>query len=256
MDLDLNTLLREWGCWRDEVCARLIRGQDGAELVQLRVDLGVLQMWPDGRPDGLRYRGHPSAYEYFCHETRFGRDPRTEDWQELHRELQQHNYRRLAFSTLAEDALREKGSAQARSHVARVLRDIDRCLAILEVMQANEEQWDQVLGLLIPTLIFNRARLLARLRVAEGGFEEAIEAVEAGVTDLEQALVEIGFDEEQQAGNPALAYLRQMGQRLREQSGIALTLREQLDEAIEREDFERAARLRDELSRRGRKNPP
>jgi protein-arginine kinase activator protein McsA len=38
-----------------------------------------------------------------------------------------------------------------------------------------------------------------------------------------------------------------MGRRLREQHGITLTLKEQLDNAIEREDFEPAARLRDEL---------
>ena len=68
--------------------------------------------------------------------------------------------------------------------------------------------------------------------------------------DLEQVLAEAGLDEDQREQSPALAYLEQMGRRLREQHGIALTLRERLDEAIEREDFEAAAHLRDELRRR------
>ena len=50
-------------------------------------------------------------------------------------------------------------------------------------------------------------------------------------------------------GNPGPTYLGQMGQRLREQHGITLTLREQLDDAVEREDYEAAARLRDALRR-------
>lgn len=250
MNLDLDELLGDWNCSRDEVCARLIQGQDREVVVQLRVDLGVLQMFLDGRPDGLRYRGLPTAYDHFRHESQVGGAPTEEDWQELHRELQQYNYRRLALSSLAEEALREKDFERARSYLNRALRDIERCLAILGTIEENPDQWDGPLAILVPTLVFNRARLLTRLRVAEDRYDEAIEELELGIRNLEETLARVGFEQEQREQNPAVAYLCQMGQRLREKHGITLTLRERLDAAIEREDFETAARLRDELRRR------
>jgi hypothetical protein len=250
MNLDLNELLDEWDCSVDEVCARVVQGQDGEDIVQLRVDLGILQMALDGRPDGLRYHGLPSVYDYFRHERHLAREPTPDDWQELHRELQQHNYRRLALSSLAEEALREEDVELGRTYMHRTLRDIERCFAILHELEEDDTQWDDPLATLVPTLAFSRARLLARLRVAEGRYEDAIEEVDRGRRDLEQVLAEAGLDEDQREQSPALAYLEQMGRRLREQHGIALTLRERLDEAIEREDFEAAAHLRDELRRR------
>jgi hypothetical protein len=254
MNLDLNELLADWDCTRDEVCARLITGQDGEEILQLRVDLGVLQMCPDGRPDGRRYHGLPSVCDYFKHEQQVGREPSEEDWRELHRELQQYNYRRLALSSLAEEALRERDFEQGRAYLQRTLRDIDRCLTILRQLEENDDEWDGPLAILVPTLIFNRARLLTRLRAAESRYDEAIEEAELGIRDLSQALAEAGFEPEQREHNPAVAYLDQMGRRLREQHGITLTLKEQLDDAIEREDFETAARVRDELRRRRQKD--
>jgi hypothetical protein len=250
MNLDLNGLIEDWYCRQDEVCARLITGVDNEEILQLRVDLGILQMYPDGRPDGQRYHGLPSVCDYFEHERQFGRDLSEEDWRELHRELQQYNYRRLALSSLAEEALHERDFERGRAYLQRTLRDIDRCLTILRKLGENDEEWDSPLAILVPTLVFNRARLLTRLRAAENRYDEAIEEAESGIRDLSQALAEAGFEPEQRAQNPAVAYLDQMGQRLREQHGITLTLQERLDEAVEREDFETAARLRDELRRR------
>jgi len=250
MNLDLNELLDDWDCSGDEVFARIVRSQDGEEVVQLRVDLGMLQMFLDGRPDGMRYHGLPSVYDYFKHEKRVGYDLSEEDWRELHRELQQYNYRRLAFSSLAEQALREEDFERGQAYLRRTLRDIERCLEILHQLEENDEEWDSPLAILVPTLIFNRARLLTRLRIAEERIDEAIEEVELGIRDLSRALAEAGFDEEQREQNPAVAYLCQMGRRLREQHGITQTLKERLDEAIEREDFETAAQLRDELRRR------
>jgi hypothetical protein len=250
MNLDLDELLGDWDCSRDEVSARLIRGQDGAELVQLRVDLGVLQMFLDGRPDGLRYHGLPTVNDYFEHEEQVGNELTEEDWRELHRELQQYNYRRLAFSSLVEEATRARDFERGRLHLHHTLRDIEHCLAILHKLEQNEAEWDGPLALLVPTLIFNRARLLTRLRAAEDCFEEAIEEAESGVRDLGRALADAGLEPDERETNPAIAYLQQLGRRLREQHGITLTLKERLSEAIAHEDFESAARLRDELRRR------
>ena len=250
MNLDLNELLGEWGGTGEEVCARIIDGLEGDRVLQLRVDLGLLQMFLDGRPDGQRYRGLPSVYDYFVHEEQAGGLVAAEDRRELHRELQQYNYRRLALSSLTEELLHERDLEQGRSFLQRTLRDIERCLAILEKLHDNDDAVDSPLTILTPTLIFNRARLMTRLRTAENRFEDAIEEAERGVYELELALDEAGFESDQREENPAVHYLHQMAERLREQHGITRTLQEQLQDAIEQEDFETAARLRDEINRR------
>jgi hypothetical protein len=250
MTLDLDELTAGWDCPPGELRARVVVGRDGAELLQLRVDLGVMQMLMDGRPDGQRCHGLPTAREYVEHELRVaGNAVAVADWQELDRELAQTNYRRVAYSTLAEDALQDNEPAAAQRFIAGALRDTEACLTSLRLLQRQEVVTiDQ--NSLRPTLAFDRTRLLAQLRVVEGDFESAIEEAEAGANALDRLLAELGYDEEQREQDPGVAYLMEFGQRLRQEYGIAQTLREALEQAIENEDFERAAELRDELQRR------
>ncbi len=251
MNLDLDDILDGWDASRDEVAARLVTGDDGCEFVQLRVDLGLLQMTLDGRPDGSRPGESATVYERVRRKLARDEELREEDFDALHRELQQYNYRRLALSGLAERALREEDLTRGQGLLHRTFRDLQRCLDILAILRAHDPQWDEAQAVLVPTLTFNRVRLMTNLRVAQHRYEEAIEEAERGIYDLNQTLADAGYDEAQRQDNAAIAYLRQVAQRLREQYGITQTLRERLCSAIEREDFETAARLRDEL--RGRR---
>ena len=52
--------------------------------------------------------------------------------------------------------------------------------------------------------------------------------------------------------DPSMAELRDLEQEIRSRYGIKATLREQLDRAVQAEDYERAARIRDQLKARGR----
>ncbi len=54
MSLDLNSLLKDWPHESGAIKVRKIIGLDGNEKLQLRIDLGVLQMEMTGRPDGQR----------------------------------------------------------------------------------------------------------------------------------------------------------------------------------------------------------
>ena len=58
---------RQWPFEPDEVLVRIIPGDDGRSKVQLRVDLGMLQMEMDGRPDGFRPEGFESWLDYYEH---------------------------------------------------------------------------------------------------------------------------------------------------------------------------------------------
>src|SRR3990172_12805903 len=65
MSNDLTRLLNDWQFQPDEVLVRIVPGDDGRGKVQLRVDLGVLQMEMAGRPDGLRPEGFESWLDYY-----------------------------------------------------------------------------------------------------------------------------------------------------------------------------------------------
>lgn len=255
MSLDIEQLVDGWQRpLNGGIAARIVRGMDGGDQVQLRVDLGLLQMFPDGRPDGQRFHGFAGAVEFVAHESRLRGtgNVSSEAWQEVERELQQYNYRRLAFAGMAEDALSATDSASAAVHLRRSVRDIDQCLLLLRTLEARQGGVAGGHAAMIPSLLFNRAKLIAKLRIAQERPEEAVEALEAGVGTLEDILTRIGFDEEARRHDPGLSYLRQTARRLREKHGVSKTLRERLSEAVSGEDFEAAAQLRDELKQRER----
>src|SRR5947209_15008440 len=64
MSLDLNTILKDWPHENRAIKVRKVLGLDGREKLQLRIDLGVLQMELTGRPDGLRPHGCESLLPY------------------------------------------------------------------------------------------------------------------------------------------------------------------------------------------------
>jgi len=85
--------------------------------------------------------------------------------------------------------------------------------------------------------------------------DEARKQAEAGANALEELLKALGYEDEQRADDPGLRYLRGLGTQLRREYGISQTLHEQLAAAIENEDFETAAEIRDEMRRRQRALP-
>jgi hypothetical protein len=250
MTLDLDELTSGWDCPPGELRARAIVGRDGRELVQLRIDLGVMQMFSDGRPDGQRHRGHASAAEFITHELRVGGHLLESDWCELDREVTQTNYRRMACAAVAESALQANDDQSARRYIRQALEDAATCLTDLKLMNHRHAPVPEELASLPPTLVFDRARLAAQVRVIEGQFEEAIDQADAGAASLESLLVSLGYDEEQCDEDPGLRYLRTLSRHLRREYGVTMTLSEQLAQAIANEDFETAAELRDELERR------
>ena len=65
MSFDISHLLEQWAYAPGQVVVRRFVGKDGRDKIQLRVDLGLLQMNFSGRPDGKRPFGHPSFLEFY-----------------------------------------------------------------------------------------------------------------------------------------------------------------------------------------------
>src|SRR5207237_10672073 len=64
MSLDLNALLKDWPFEPGMLKVRKVTGVDGCEKLQMRIDLGVLQMEMTGRPGGLHPHGCESLLTY------------------------------------------------------------------------------------------------------------------------------------------------------------------------------------------------
>ena len=61
MDHDIGHLLNNWDFEPDEFLARRIQADDGSEKIQIRIDMGILQLETAGRPDGALPFGYSST---------------------------------------------------------------------------------------------------------------------------------------------------------------------------------------------------
>ena len=61
---DLRKVLQSWP-YDPEHDARILRGDDGRDILQVRTPLGIEQYEMDGRPDGARPHGADSALEFY-----------------------------------------------------------------------------------------------------------------------------------------------------------------------------------------------
>src|SRR5947209_8446986 len=62
---DITPVLKGWDYEAGTINVRKISGEDGSPKLQMRLDLGLLQMELTGRPDGHRPHGCESLLEYF-----------------------------------------------------------------------------------------------------------------------------------------------------------------------------------------------
>ena len=60
----LDDLLEKWAFDPSTLNVRLVKGKDGRDVIQMRVDMGILQLETTGRPDGEQYEGHETALDF------------------------------------------------------------------------------------------------------------------------------------------------------------------------------------------------
>ena len=69
---NIDKILRDWPYEPQSVSVRLVKGLDGRELIQMRIEMGLLQLEVKGRPDGDRPGGYETYYEFLQHEAAGG----------------------------------------------------------------------------------------------------------------------------------------------------------------------------------------
>ncbi|MBM3994676.1 MAG: DNA helicase UvrBC [Planctomycetes bacterium] len=243
MNQDIDFILRDWEFKPGLAQARLVQAHDGRQVLQLRVDLGALQMETVGRPDGMRPHGHATYFDYLQEQARLSRRAgrsftlSDEQCQDADREFLQYYHRRMCWLALRQ--------------YSRAIRDADHTLAFMDFVKrhAPDEEYLHAHEQYRAFVLFQRTQAAAALEVENNAPEKAITEVRAGLERLREFFAEYGREEEME-DDGMVRHLRHVEATLREQFQIDVTLEEQLQKAIAEEDYERAAQLRDKLRRR------
>lgn len=267
MSLDITSILRDWPFEHGQISARLVEGDDGEPRVQVRLDLGLIQMAVDGRPDGTRPFGYPSLLEYY--EARADessqpddvREPPVADVQEPEPgDSTESDEPTSEFSLSPEDCrlLREEAVQFYHRYLAllvledfdRVVRDTTRNLRLLDFIaaHAHRDEDRDALDQFRPYLLMMRTRAMASQAVKDNEPKAAILAIDEGFDSIREHFASIGHPELfEQAGE--VEALRSMRDALIPKLPMSQgsELRARLARALEQENYELAAILRDEL---------
>lgn len=245
MNLDLSELLRDWPHEPGQINVRLIRAGDGEEKIQMRVDLGILQMEVTGRPDGLRPNGMDSLLEYY--------EAQLDDHVAATGEPE-------GFSLSHDDcrSLREEAALYYHRYVSMlvlgefqgVVRDTSRNLRAIDFIRDFAEHDDdrEMLEQFRAYVTMMRSRAIASQAVADNEGNAALLALDDGIAAVKGVYDGWGRVEEAE-GSAEVQLLKGMRDELVKKlpASLKAELRERLREAIEQENYELAAILRDEL---------
>src|SRR5438876_4615078 len=242
MSLDLNTILKDWPHENGNIKVRKIVGLDGREKLQLRVDLGVLQMETSGRPDGQRPHNCESLLEY--HQKKAARaeakgeayELTPEQCAELQQKGIQYYYRYLSLFQI--------------NDFAGVVRDTQRNLDLFTFVaeHTDREELSWTLQQFRPYVVMMNTRAKASIFLAQGKFSEAMIEIERGRDAIVEFLQKSNFPE-LASKSSEIAFLDEWLDEVKAKRPLSKLeiMQREMESAIASELYERAAELRDAI---------
>lgn len=255
---DLSRMLTDWPFDPTTVTARFVdtrietsagesadAGEEKVETreVQLRLDLGILQMKLDGRPDGARPHDHDSALDHYRRkmvtDRRAGPSLDGDACAELQQECVQFYYRYLALSVLKD--------------YERVIRDTSHSLSIFELVETYADSEDLVWEFVQfkPYVYMMHGRAKGEKLAMEGRIDEAVEEIESAMKSIKAFMEDMEEDEDLPLEDclelSMLADLIKDFRERRTEDNPVVKLKQKLQYAVHMENFEEAARLRDKI---------
>ncbi len=260
MHKDLTEMLAEWPFEPGQISVRLIEADDGTPRIQVRLDLGMLQMYVDGRPDGQRPNGYGSLLDS-CEARIDQAEPMDADEYQVDED---DDAPPRARSLTAEDCrlLREESQQYYHRYIAllvledfeAVVRDTSRNLRLVDLLRdhAIEEDDQASLESHRPYIMMMRARALASHALKHEENKVALNAIDEGIEAL-RLYFESAEQPEAFEQSGEVQMLRDMRDSLIPKLPVSqrAELRQRLEAAIASENFELAAILRDELKMLG-----
>ena len=243
---DISHVLKGWDYESGTINVRKVVGLDGVPKLQMRLDLGLLQMELTGRPDGARPHGRESLLDYYenqlkDHENHNGTDLgfhlTDEQCQSLRDEAVLYYHRYLSLFVLGE-------FSGVVHDTARNIRVLDLCgkFAINEQDQLILEQYR-------PYLFMMNTRAAASIQFKEKRYVDAITTVKIGLRKIKKFFARFDQEDAYTQCNE-VKVLRKFAKDIRRKLPVdpVRKLQGSLERAIKEERYEEAAVLRDQLS--------
>jgi len=243
MSLDLNDLLRDWHYEPGGgMKVRRILGTDGKEKIQLRIDLGVIQMETTGRPDGERPHGCESLLAYhlgLAQEKEAMHEQyllSSEEVGELQQEGIQYYHRYISLFEL--------------NDFPGVIRDTQRNIDLFNFVSthAGTDEFAHSLEQFRPYVIMMNTRARASIELERGDFAAAIRQIERGREKIAQLFAGPEGTEIAER-SPEVAFLEEWIQEIRARQPLTKLekMQKEMEAAVAIEAYERAAELRDAI---------
>lgn len=242
---DLSPIIDEWPYEPGHISVRKIRGRDGRVKIQMRVNLGVLQMEMEGRPDGERPHNRESLLHHHMerledHKRRNGTDLGfildADECREIREEAVQYYHRYLANFVLED--------------YEAVARDTQRNLEVLDLCAkyADEDEDKYALEQYHPYILMMNARSKALLALEHRRFRTALAHVNNGLHRIKHFFRNFG-DPKAYRMSGEVEVLKNLRKEIMAHVPEDPIHRMQrlLKRALREERYEDAARLRDEL---------
>lgn len=240
---DLRELLDEWP-YDPEKDVRVVTLPDGRQVIQVRLPLGIEQYEMDGRPDRRRPHGCESVLDHHLGRLAKARADgdiesfklTCEDCAELFAEGVLYYYRYLHFFQLQEWSL--------------TLRDTARNIRAFDLVKRYAERPEDstYLEKWRPYITRIHAIASAMIELGAQNYGRAVDVIKRAV-DTISSLEDIDDETFRFERERSLATLGEMANQLERSRplGELETLERELGRAVEAEEFERAAELRDRI---------
>jgi hypothetical protein len=251
MGADISDILREWEYDSDNQI-RIVQADDGRQVLQVRQPLGIEQYELDGRPDGRKPFDRDTVLEEFQARLESYRASRgTEDG--------------FAITHDDFDALQGEGILFYFRYLvlfqigdfARTVRDTEHNLALFALVERFGENDDDRKELLQykPYVVRMNAIARAMISLHKEMKSAAEEILRGAISDIED-MGDIDTPAFQFERARSLNYLKATLKQIRDKKSSPVeSMKSELAAAVEAEDYERAARLRDRIRALGPDEP-
>ncbi|MBS1270998.1 MAG: hypothetical protein MAGBODY4_00127 [Candidatus Marinimicrobia bacterium] len=242
---DISDILNDWDFDPEVLNVRRIEGEDGEDKIQLRLDLGLLQMEAADRPDGKHPHGFDNYLEFLQSEQRvvegaglkeqFELTP--EDLRDLQQESIQYYHRYLCLAELGDHE--------------SVIRDTAHNLEALEFVEefAPDEENAWAFMQYYPYVKMMHTQAKVQLALEHEAYSNALKDIDASIQDIKDINQRWGVQESREA-TKEIRMLEEWRETVMEKKPLSKSekLKADLEEAIQLERYEDAARIRDKLA--------
>lgn len=241
--VDIRRLLQSWPYDANDD-ARFAQGSDGRRILQVRTPVGIEQYELEGRPDGARPHGMATALEYYEKKL----DVAKAAGKESEFELDSVQCAEI-FNEGALYYFRYVRLLQLKDW-AGTIRDTERNLRAFDFVKSHAGREDDRLYLekWRPYILRVNATSRAMQELDTNGFDKALEHLKGAIRAIESLddIDDETFRFERERSLDALKDLARQISKNRPLSQVE-RLESQLRRAIERQEFEQAAKLRDRI---------